>query len=471
VGSPFLYLVLAQWLSPEDFGLVGVAVSVMALLAILQQGGLMETLIQKEEKIEEAANVIFWLNIVLGCLLYILLFITAPFLATYYSDLRLIPIFRILGLQLIFAGLGNTQYAQLQRSFKFKDISFIQIAVSFLPFLVSIPLAIIGFRYWALVCGLFTSYLMKVLFVWLKTPWRPRISFNIIVAKQVIRFGGFVLLEAILGWFLAWCDNLIVGKYIGITALGIYSLAFNFSSAAVGVPLSAITGITLPAFSRIQKNRDILAKAYFHGNKIIAAYSIPAGIGLAITSSLVVSSLFGNKWVDMGVILAILSIYCGFGYLWILDTDIFKAIGKPETMAKIYIPQFLLMLPAYLYFSRYGLIPFSIARSVVALLFGILHSIFVIKLIKLPLDYFWKVIKVPIVATIFMSLLIIPITWVVSHFFAGRLLQGGGLLLILMIGLASYLGFLFLLDRDLVLEIFNVGKKVFGLNRTETNNP
>ena len=125
------------------------------------------------------------------------------------------------------------------------------------------------------------------------------------------RFGSFVLAEMLLGWLLVWFDNVAVARNLGPEAAGIYSLAFSIAFMTISLPCSAITGVTLPTLSRLQGEPEALRATFLRGLGLIAAYALPAGIGLALLGPPALGILYPDRWNRLAPVLAVLALYCG----------------------------------------------------------------------------------------------------------------------------------------------------------------
>ncbi len=252
-------------------------------------------------------------------------------------------------------------------------------------------------------------------------------------------------------------DNGIVGKVLGTNALGLYALGFNLAVMVISIPISAITGLTLPLFSRMQKDPAALRKAYLAGTRLVATYCIPAGVGLAIISDPLVRLLFGENWTGLGPILSILALYAGFGHLWVLSGDAFKAIGRPDVICPGFTSgpcdhdsglcdQRLLRLDG-----------FTVVRSCVVLVGAIPHTWYAVRIMSLPRAYLWQSCHAQIIPTALMAASVLALFKVFSPA-PGSSLDYFILFFAPVIGLLVYLVALYLTDRRLFLSIHSLIK-------------
>ena len=248
-ASPLIFLILARLLSPADFGVVAVAMIVLNFSQMFWDAGLGKALVQREEAPENAANVVFWVNAVMGIAIYAIFFLAAPWIADFFHCPASSPVLRVLGLQLVINSLSAVQASLFVRKLDFHRLFKIKLATAFLPGFCSIPLAFWGYGVWALVAGYLAGSLLNLGFLWWTSPWRPRWDFDWVLAHRLFRFGIWVMGESLAAWFLLWGDNLLVGRFLGVNALGVYSVAWNICTMIFGLALNPFLPVLYPTFS------------------------------------------------------------------------------------------------------------------------------------------------------------------------------------------------------------------------------
>jgi len=197
VASPVVTVILARLLVPQEFGIVASAMIVIAFAQMFWDAGLSKALIQTEYAPSEAGNVVFWTNTSLGLVLYPLLFFAAPWIADFFNSPASAPVLRVLGLQIVIASLSSVQYALFVRDLDFRRLFWIKLATALVPGLVSIPMAVGGFGVWALVTGSLIGQIMNLLLLWFSSTWRPRFQYDHELARKMVRFGFWVMMESL----------------------------------------------------------------------------------------------------------------------------------------------------------------------------------------------------------------------------------------------------------------------------------
>ena len=165
--------------------------------------GLSKALVQTKQAPEEAANVVFWTNFVLGILIYVVLFVTAPAIALFFRSPASGPVLRVLGFQIVIASLSSVQQALFVRDLDFRGLFWIKLLTAFVPGLFSVPLALFGYGVWALVGGSLAGQTLNLWLLWQRSPWRPKATFDMTLVRTLFRFGFWVLLESLGAWSLS----------------------------------------------------------------------------------------------------------------------------------------------------------------------------------------------------------------------------------------------------------------------------
>jgi O-antigen/teichoic acid export membrane protein len=463
IGSALTQLLLPYWLLPSEYGIISIFSSIMALALIIQQTGLIEITQQEEAQAEKIRDASFFISIVSSLVVSTALFLFAPLLSSYFTASKLSLVLRAGCVYLLLGGISNIPLAWLQRNFQYRTFALIQLASAVVNLVSSISLAMMGKGYWAYVIGLILGSGCKLILTLIFMDWKPRFITSVSIYKNVFSFSAYVFGEMILGWFFIWFDNIAVAKNLGSAAAGIYTLTFNISTLVISLPCSAITGVTLASFSRLQNDISAIKSAYMNASKLIMTYAIPASVGLAIIGPTLAKVLYPGRWDGLQMIIPILAIYSGTSYLWILNTDAFKAIGKPEIMVKIYLPVVTLMIPIYWYFSKLGLVEFAIARSFIVIIGGIPHTYYAIKLLQLPKTYLFSTIRTQLPAGLMMGMVVGALL-----LFTKSMLNNNAYIFLLLlamivaIGIGSYVFGIYWLDRRLFKQVKSLLRQSFS---------
>lgn len=365
--SPLIYLILARLLSPDDFGVATIATMIISFSQIIWDAGLAKALIRINEKVEDAANIVFWTNAIMALLVYFLLFSCANLASEMFHETRAVKVLRVQGLQVIFSSFSSVHIALLQRDFDFKVLFKTRMLSSFGPAIASVPLALAGLGYWALVGGALAGSILQSLMLWVKSSWRPSFSYNLALAKEMMRFSIWVTGEALLAWFYLWIDAVIVGSNLTSSDLGLYKTGDFLVSTAFGMALSPVVPVLFSAFAKLQWEKSKLNSLLMNSTIVISVISIPLGIGLFISRHSIESFLFPNEWNGLSEVIGLFALLHGFTWINGAQIEAFRASGRPDVNTKVMFFGLIYSIPIFLFSIRYGLAVFIWVRLLCAI--------------------------------------------------------------------------------------------------------
>lgn len=459
IFQPLFTLILARLLTPSDYGIIGVATMVIGLARMVESMGLSQALIQTDEDVEEAANVVFWSNLGLSGLLYVIVFLTAPFAADFFAEARVTLVLRVMGLQLVLSAFDDVQEALLRRNFQFQQLVGRRLIPALTPALVSIPLAAAGFGYWSLVAGTLSGTALGVLLLWKVSDWRPRFRFDARIAGLLLGFGAFVAIESLQGWALNYGDNLAAGHFLGVENLGYYSFGFTLTVIMIGYAISPLASVAYSAFSRLKTDSAELQRLFIDSTRMLAMVVFPLALGLALVAEPAVSIVLGAKWLGAIPVIRILAIMPGLSWIIALNPQLYRALGRPDIMPKFHIATLIYIVPAYIISAQLGLIAFCLSRASVGFIFYIPHIWLSIKMLRLSRWYFWDCIRSPLFAGLIMSGVVFTLTSLLRPY-NNSWQEWGKLIIILTGGAISYSLMLWLIDRSLCLRAVQLVRKM-----------
>ncbi|MBI4652312.1 lipopolysaccharide biosynthesis protein [Candidatus Desantisbacteria bacterium] len=451
--QPVTILFLTRILSPSDFGLVGVATIIIGFSTIFQDFGLGKTLIQREQDIEKSANIVFWTNIGLSLFIYIILYISAPLLSGFFHEQKVVNVLRVLCLQIILSGFISVHQALLQRKFQFKQLFIIKICTAFVPVLFSIPLALKGYGVWALIIGTLAGGVIQIIIYWKISPWRPELSYDFIVARQLIGFSSWVTSDALLSWLVTYGDSIMIGHSLNIKEMGIYRIGTNIVVAVIGIFMNPFLPVVYSAFSRLQSNLPETKQLFMKMTKFISAISLFVGFGLAVFAYPISKLIFGQKWHGIEIVIICIGIKEAISWIVGINSAVYTAVGRPDLNSRVHVIQLLWYLPLYIFFPSFGLEIFCIAYICAACISMFLHIYYSNKI----LDYGWikliKNIRILLIATL------LSVTAVLfSHSIFGIPFYLFDLLINGIIFVLIYFLVIFLNDRKFILNLFDLAR-------------
>ncbi len=359
----------ARLLSPDDFGLVAMVVTLTGFLALISDMGLSWATVYDRQADFQKTNSLFWIGGLLGIGTWLACIISSPLLAWFYKKTELIPISIALGAGLFINGLSIQPTALLKRKLRQKALSIAQLLATVLAGLVAILLAWMAARYWALVAQTMVSsgILLLLALAWSGfRPGRPRLSPGTL---KLLKFGGLVGACNIITYFQVNLDNILVGRFCSAADLGFYSRAFYLQTLPAMYISMAITDVMIPAFTTLAADKERLAAAFRKAVTLMAFISFPVGACLGITAYETVRIIYGSAWLTVAVLLQWLALPAMILPLAQSGGWLFIATGKVREMMLLSLSTFPIVCIVYIYaVTSGGVLGMAIA---VAALFSI----------------------------------------------------------------------------------------------------
>jgi O-antigen/teichoic acid export membrane protein len=318
-------VILARLLTPFDFGVYGLAGSVVGVKERIADIGAGNFLVYRPEEIEQHVETTFWVNLALSSLLLGLLAATAPVLARIYRQPLLTPVLVLLGLG-VWARVNASIHQNLLRTqSRFRALAIVDNCSSVAWLAVAVALAWKGFGVWALVISALAANVILAVLLVASQGWRPRWR----LSKSSLRLlGGFSFwyMGQGLGWYLmANLDNLLVGRFLGMTLLGIYALAFNYALLPVTLVGNAMGNVGFAELPKLYNRPEAFWASYLQFSRVLALLGCFAAFAALVAAPDIFPIVFGHKWDASIVPFQILSIYAAARCLWL---DPFLALGK-----------------------------------------------------------------------------------------------------------------------------------------------
>lgn len=289
-------VILARLLSPEDFGLFGIAFAVTGMLEFAKHGGLVVPAIQSETISDEQRNTLFWFNTLLGTALACLVAAAAPLAGALYDDTRVAPMIATLALTFLASGVSAQHIALLRRRMRFTTLAACELSALLIAAAVAVWMALHGARYWALIVFQVGREVLQACLTIATARWRPSWPARHTMATPLIRSGGVLMILELLGLLNFKADNLIVGWRLGPAALGFYTKAYEFLLLPVNQIVNPLSIVVHSSLSRLQ--RDPAAHRAFLSRALLLATSL----GLPLTAFLfanahtVIVQVLGRQW-------------------------------------------------------------------------------------------------------------------------------------------------------------------------------
>jgi O-antigen/teichoic acid export membrane protein len=292
----FVSVILARILAPEDFGLLAIVTVFIYLAAAFVDSGFTTALIQRDEVNESHYASVFYLNVVLGFLLALIVFFLAPFIADIYNNNLLKNLIRFMSLSFIVSSFCNATRAHLIREMKFKLISLSNIIAALFSGIIAIYMATNGYGVWSLAVQSIINTLIANIILHIFSKFRYALKFNFNSIKELWTFSSRILLTGLADILFNNADTLVIGKLLNPAILGFYYRAKSLENFSMRYTAATISSVLLPSLSAIQNDTDRLKQAVLKSFHLLSFISF-LGCGLLlVTGNEVILLLFSKKW-------------------------------------------------------------------------------------------------------------------------------------------------------------------------------
>ena len=392
-------VVLARLLAPTDFGLVAMAMSVIAALELFRAFSFDTVLIQRQDADRTYYDTAWTLNILLGLALAVLVLAAALPAAGFYNEPRLPSVMAVLALVSFVTGFENIGVVAFRKELAFHREFALRIAQKLSALAITVPVAFALRNYWALVIGTLSSSVISVLLSYYAHPFRPRLS--LAAWNHLLSFSKWLLANEFL-WFLRdRSPDYLIGRIAGPDALGVFSISTEISNLPTTELVAPINRAVLPGYAKMAADFGLLREGFLNVIGLVAMLALPAGFGIAAISKVLVHVVLGDKWMAATPIVAVLAVYGGLNALTTNFAALHVAMGRPSTLTRIGIIQIIVFVPMFIGSGyAYGVIGIAWAYLLhVAIVCLPLQYGIGLSRLKLPfsrlLDLLWR----PIIAT------------------------------------------------------------------------
>jgi O-antigen/teichoic acid export membrane protein len=329
-----LLLVLARLVGPEAFGIVGAALIVVHIALVFSNLGISSAIVQRAQLEPGHVHTAFALALVCGALITLIVELLAPAVAGFFDFDGLTEVLRVLALVPLVANLGVVAEGLLRRALVFRQIAIITVVSYALGYgLVGIGLAVMGAGVWALVGASLTEYATRALILLAVRPHPMVGPLDRVALWQILVFSGGLTLRRFGHHLAQGLDNIVVGRWLGAEALGLYGRAYQLISLLPATLGKAMGAVMFPVLSRVQDDRARLAAAYRRSTAVLALLTIPAAAGLIVLAPELIMVMLGGDWLGVIVPLQILAPGIFFRLIFQLSDALGMAAGTVYAVA------------------------------------------------------------------------------------------------------------------------------------------
>jgi teichuronic acid exporter len=330
-------IALARLLLPKDYGMIALLSIFIIIANIFVQSGFNTALIQKKNVDKSDFSSVFYLGLLVATLLYVVLFSSAPFIANFYEEPRLILLLRVLSIILFFGAFNSIQNAVIARKMQFKKLFISSLGAIGISGIVGIVLAYLNYGVWALVAQQISYQFLVTVILWFTVKWRPEFVFSFQRVKGLFSYGWKLLVSALIDTIYNNLQTLIIGKLYTPAMLGYFNRGQQFPQLIVSNINGSIQSVMLPALASHQENPQKV-KSMVRRSIVTSSFVIfPIMVGLAVTAEPLILILLTDKWLPA---VPFLQIFCASYAFWPIHTanlQAINAVGRSDIFLKLEI--------------------------------------------------------------------------------------------------------------------------------------
>lgn len=328
-------IIIARILMPSDYGIIGMLAIFLAIAQTFLDSGFANALIQKKDRTDVDYSTVFYFNIVVSLILYVLFYVCAPYIASFYEMPVLKDVSRIVSLSLVINSLTIVQTAKLTIDLNFKLQSIAAIVSVIVSGIVGIVMAYNGCGVWALAFQGIVSAGVRAVVLWLFSHWRPLWVFSSESFKGLFSFGSKILCSGMINTIYQNIYTLVIGKYFNASDVGFFNRGNQFVQLPSEIVTQMVVKVNFPILSQYQDDNEKLIHTYKKLLRFPVFILYPILFGIMATASPMVEVLLGEKWLPCVPILQILCL----GYMWSplthINLNLLYVKGRSDLVLKL----------------------------------------------------------------------------------------------------------------------------------------
>ncbi|MEN7342388.1 MAG: lipopolysaccharide biosynthesis protein [Pseudomonadota bacterium] len=403
-------VILARLLIPQDFGIIAMSMSLIAAVELLTGLSLHVVLVQREQLDDVHYNSAFTLNWVLASIAAALVFLLAPSTAAFFDEPRLVPVIYVLAFSVFVKGFENIRIVDFQRDMEFNKDFLVRFIPRLAGFLITVPLAILTKSYWALVAGMVGVSVVQVLVSYIVKPMLPRLTLS--AARELLGFSSWLLLTNVLAYAFLRGRDIIVGRTLGSTGLGSYTLGNEIATMPSSQLIMPINRAVYPGYAKLGRNLVDLRKGFADVTAVIALIGFPVSLGVAAVAAPLVGLLLGDKWLHIVELLKLLAINGAIGVGLTNIGPVFNALARPRYMAYLQVISIATLLPlSYWFATRHGLTAIGYATLLSSAISVPISFWFTLRILEMSWGQLLAILWRPALAA---TVMFVCVTWVLT---------------------------------------------------------
>jgi O-antigen/teichoic acid export membrane protein len=361
-------VILARLLGPEEFGLIGMVSIFIAIGISLVDSGLSASLIRTEDANDSDYSTVFYLNILISLLVYIVIYFCAPYIAKFYGYTILTDIIRLYCFSFIISAFSAVQIAQLNKKMQFRKIMFINIPGTIIGVITGVTLGYFGYGVWSIVWMYISTQIIQSLLLWTFSRWKPTNKFSIIKVKQHFGFGYKLMLSGLLNTIFSNIYDIIIGKFYAVKSLGYFERARTLNEYPVTILTGVISKVSYPLLAQILGEKDRISEIYKQILQFSFFITVPLMLGAAAIANPLFELILGKIWLPSVPYFQIICLASIFYPVNAFNINILKLYGRSDLFLKLEVLKKIVVVISILFAFPYGIIGLIWSNVIVSFL-------------------------------------------------------------------------------------------------------
>ena len=383
-------VVLARLLSPREFGLLAMVTVISGFALSFMELGFGAALVQRQDAREEHLSSVFWVNVISGLVMTLLFAAAAPLVARFYGEPLLLPLTLLLATNFVIYAFSIVQRVLMVKALDFRALAVVEVGSVAVAGAVGVAMAVAGLGVWSLAANYLLATVVATALFWGLGRWRPERAFEWGAVKDLLGFSGHYLGTKTLSYWTRNADNLLIGRFIGSSALGLYSKAY----AVLMLPLlnvsRTVERVMFPSLSTIQDDRPRVKRVFLRMARAVALVTFPVFTGMAVVAEPFVLGVFGAQWAGMIPLVRVLCVLGVAQSVIRLDGNLYLSQGRADLQFRVNLFVQGVIIAGIVAGLRWGVMGVAVGLTVASLATAYLRLHFAGRLVGLS---FWELLR------------------------------------------------------------------------------
>lgn len=375
-------LVIARILLPEDYGIIAIISVFINILNVFVTSGYGTALIQKKDSDDKDFNAMFTFSGGLSVIFYVALFFLAPLIADFYGYDILVPVIRVMGLRLPVAAFNSIQQAYVAKRMEFRKFFWATLGGTLVSAIVGISMAVGGLGVWALVGQYMSNTIIDTVILFIMFDWRYKPYYSHKRVMPMVKFGSKILFATFIDSLYMEIRTLIIGKRYDVNDLAFYNRGEQFPKLIALNISTAVDGVLLPVYSKMQDDIVRLKNAVKRSNQLSAYIVFPMMVGMAVVAEPMIRFILTDKWIGAVPFVQIYCISYCFNIFQMSSTQVIKALGKSGLYLKIEIIKKILLTVALICSFNFGVMAIALTAIIINFISMIINFVLIKKMLN-----------------------------------------------------------------------------------------